>query len=90
MKKNIYVQFTKNAPQFAGDIRTNLFFQWVLHFRKNADTNSNLLINSKNPEIAKYSSRNIVLRDGKIREDTTNPNILNAAEALAALPAPED
>jgi ABC-type lipoprotein export system ATPase subunit len=43
-----------------------------------------------NPEIAQYSSRNIVLRDGKIREDVFNSNIRNAAEALAALPAPED
>ncbi|MBQ1908369.1 MAG: ABC transporter ATP-binding protein, partial [Bacteroidaceae bacterium] len=43
-----------------------------------------------NPEIAQYSSRNIVLRDGKIREDTINTNILNAAEALAALPKAQD
>ena len=43
-----------------------------------------------NPEIAQYSSRNIMLRDGKIREDVENNNILSAAEALAALPAPQD
>ena len=43
-----------------------------------------------NPEIAQYSSRNIVLRDGQVREDVENPNILSAAEALAALPLPQD
>ena len=43
-----------------------------------------------NPEIAEYSSRNINLRDGKIREDTINTNIKSAAEALAQLPAPVD
>ena len=43
-----------------------------------------------NPEIAEYSSRNINLRDGKIREDTINHNIKSAAEALALLPAPQD
>ena len=43
-----------------------------------------------NPEIAQYSSRNIMLRDGKIREDVINDNILSAAEALAALPKPVD
>ena len=43
-----------------------------------------------NPEIAQYSSRNIMLRDGKIREDVLNDNILSAAEALAALPKPQD
>ena len=43
-----------------------------------------------NPEIAEYASRNINLRDGKIREDTVNTNIKSAAEALAALPIPQD
>ena len=43
-----------------------------------------------NPEIAQYSSRNIMLRDGKIREDKLNDHILSAAEALANLPAPQD
>ena len=43
-----------------------------------------------NPDIAHYSSRNIMLRDGKIREDVQNDNILSAAEALAQLPAPQD
>ena len=43
-----------------------------------------------NPEIAEYASRNINLRDGKIREDTINTNIKSAAEALAALPKPVD
>ena len=42
------------------------------------------------PGIAQYSSRNIMLRDGKIREDVENNNILSAAEALAALPAPQE
>ena len=37
-----------------------------------------------NPEIAQYSSRNIVLRDGQIKDDTINTQIQNAAEALAA------
>jgi putative ABC transport system ATP-binding protein len=43
-----------------------------------------------NPEIAQYSSRNIFLRDGQIKSDTYNDNILDAAAALAALPKPQD
>jgi putative ABC transport system ATP-binding protein len=43
-----------------------------------------------NPEIAQYSSRTITLRDGKIKDDVLNNNILNAAETLASLPIPED
>ena len=37
-----------------------------------------------------YSSRNIVLRDGQIKDDTINTQIQNAAEALAALPKQEE
>ena len=36
--------------------------------------------------LEKLGSRNIRLRDGQVIEDTTNPKILSAAEALAALP----
>ena len=43
-----------------------------------------------NPEIAQYSSRNIMLRDGNIKEDKENTNIQDAAAALAALPKPVD
>ena len=43
-----------------------------------------------NPEIAQYSSRNIVLRDGQVKEDRLNDHILDAAEALAALPKQEE
>ncbi|MBQ9569818.1 MAG: ABC transporter ATP-binding protein, partial [Prevotella sp.] len=43
-----------------------------------------------NPDIAHYSSRNIMLRDGRVISDEINNNILPAAEGLAALPANTD
>ena len=43
-----------------------------------------------NPEIASYSSRTITLRDGLIRSDKLNDNILSAAETLNTLPVPKD
>ena len=43
-----------------------------------------------NPEIAQFSSRNIVLRDGHITEDTVNPNVASAKEVLDALPKEND
>lgn len=43
-----------------------------------------------NPEIARYSSRNVTLRDGHIISDVRNEQILSAAEALAKLPATDD
>ena len=50
----------------------------------------NIIFVTHNPEIAQYSSRNIVLRDGQIKDDTINTQIQNAAEALAALPKQEE
>ena len=43
-----------------------------------------------NPEIAQYSSRNIVLRDGKIIADQRNDNIRSAKEVLDSLPVEND
>ena len=39
---------------------------------------------------ARYSSRNITLRDGRVTGDVPNGNILDAAATLASLPVEED
>jgi putative ABC transport system ATP-binding protein len=43
-----------------------------------------------NPELAQYSSRNIVLKDGKVVSDTYNNNIASARAAFEALPKLDD
>ena len=43
-----------------------------------------------NPDLAAYSSRNIVLRDGKIVSDVINPNPASAKEVYDSLPAQND
>ncbi|MDE6440433.1 MAG: ABC transporter ATP-binding protein, partial [Bacteroidales bacterium] len=43
-----------------------------------------------NPEIAQFSSRNIVLKDGHVIEDTRQNDIRSAADVLARLPKEED
>ena len=40
-----------------------------------------------NPEIVNYTTRTITLRDGRVTGDVRNERVLDAAEALAALPA---
>ena len=42
------------------------------------------------PDIASFSSRTVMLRDGKVVKDTINENIRSAKEALAALPPADD
>lgn len=78
------------ADEATGNLDTRTSYEVLVLFQKLHAEGRTIIFVTHNPEIAQYSSRNIVLRDGKVREDTQNPNILSAAEALAALPAPQD
>jgi putative ABC transport system ATP-binding protein len=42
------------------------------------------------PDIASFSSRTVMLRDGKVTKDTVNDNKRSAREVIAALPATDD
>ena len=78
------------ADEATGNLDTRTSFEMLVLFQKLHAQGRTLSFVTHNPEIAQYSSRNIMLRDGKIREDVINHNILSAAEALAALPKPQD
>ena len=78
------------ADEATGNLDTRTSFEILCLFQELHRQGRTIIFVTHNPEIAQYSSRNIVLRDGKIREDTINTNILNAAEALAALPKAQD
>lgn len=78
------------ADEATGNLDTRTSFEILCLFQELHRQGRTIIFVTHNPEIAQYSSRNIVLRDGKIREDTINTNILNAAEALAALPNAQD
>ncbi len=78
------------ADEATGNLDTRTSFEMLVLFQKLHAQGRTIIFVTHNPEIAQYSSRNIMLRDGKIREDVVNTNILSAAEALAKLPAPQD
>ena len=78
------------ADEATGNLDTRTSFEILVLFQQLYCAGRTIIFVTHNPEIAQYSSRNIVLRDGKIREDVVNRNIQSAAEALAALPAPAD
>ena len=78
------------ADEATGNLDTRTSFEMLVLFQKLHAQGRTIIFVTHNPEIAQYSSRNIMLRDGKIREDVINENILSAAEALAALPKPQD
>ncbi|MBR3443551.1 MAG: ABC transporter ATP-binding protein [Bacteroidaceae bacterium] len=78
------------ADEATGNLDTRTSFEMLVLFQKLHAEGRTIIFVTHNPEIAQYSSRNIMLRDGKIREDTENPNILSAEEALANLPKNND
>lgn len=78
------------ADEATGNLDTRTSFEILVLFQELHRQGRTIVFVTHNPEIARYSSRNIMLRDGKIREDVENHNILSAAEALAALPQTQD
>ena len=78
------------ADEATGNLDTRTSFEILVLFQKLHAEGRTIIFVTHNPEIAQYSSRNIVLRDGRIRSDEENPNILDAAKALAELPVQAD
>ncbi|HIU89938.1 MAG TPA: ABC transporter ATP-binding protein [Candidatus Caccomonas pullistercoris] len=78
------------ADEATGNLDTRTSFEILVLFQELHAEGRTIIFVTHNPEIAQYSSRNIVLRDGQIKSDTPNVDIRSAAEALAALPQPTD
>ena len=73
-----------------GNLDTRTSFEILVLFQKLYAEGRTIIFVTHNPDIARYSSRNIELRDGHIISDTPNEHILSAAEGLAALPMSTD
>ena len=78
------------ADEATGNLDTRTSFEMLVLFQELNRQGHTIIFVTHNPEIAEYATRNINLRDGKIREDTINTNVKSAAEALAALPKIQD
>lgn len=74
------------TDEATGNLDSRTSFEILVLFQKLHAEGRTIIFVTHNPELSQYSSRNIRLRDGQVIEDTTNPKILSAAEALAALP----
>ena len=78
------------ADEATGNLDTRTSFEMLVLFQELYQKGHTIIFVTHNPEIAEYASRNINLRDGKIREDTVNTHIKSAKEALDALPVTND
>lgn len=79
------------ADEATGNLDTRTSFEILTLFQELHDKDGmTIIFVTHNPEIANYSSRTITLRDGLIRSDKENDNILSAAETLKSIPLPQD
>jgi putative ABC transport system ATP-binding protein len=78
------------ADEATGNLDTRTSFEVLVLFQKLHAEGRTIIFVTHNPEIARYSSRNITLRDGRVTGDVLNGNILDAAVTLASIPVEED
>lgn len=78
------------ADEATGNLDTRTSFEILVLFQKLYAEGRTIIFVTHNPDIANYSSRNIMLRDGRVISDEYNNNILSAADGLAALPPNSD
>ena len=77
------------ADEATGNLDTRTSFEILVLFQRLHAEGRTIIFVTHNPEIARYSTRNIFLRDGRITEDTITHNVEDAAAALASLPPEE-
>lgn len=78
------------ADEATGNLDTRTSFSILTLFQKLHREGRTIIFVTHNPELSGYSSRNIVLRDGKVMSDTRNASIASAEAAYKALPSVDD
>jgi putative ABC transport system ATP-binding protein len=78
------------ADEATGNLDTRTSFSILVLFQELHARGRTIIFVTHNPELAAYSSRNIVLRDGKIVSDTINEKIASAREIYESLPKEND
>lgn len=78
------------ADEATGNLDTRTSYSILVLFQKLHSRGRTIIFVTHNPDLAAYSSRNIVLRDGKIVSDVINPNPASAKEVYDSLPAQND
>ena len=78
------------ADEATGNLDTRTSFSILMLFQQLHAKGRTIIFVTHNPDLSKYSSRNIVLRDGKIISDDLNPNPESAEEVYKSLPVIND
>jgi putative ABC transport system ATP-binding protein len=79
------------ADEATGNLDTRTSYEIMALLQElNQQQGKTIVFVTHEPDIAAFSSRTIMLRDGKVVKDTRNENVRSAKEALTALPQQDD
>ena len=78
------------ADEATGNLDTRTSYEIMSLFQELNKQGITITFVTHEPDIATFSSRTIVLKDGNIIQDYKNDNIQSAAEELAKLPKQDD
>lgn len=78
------------ADEATGNLDTRTSYSILVLLQELHAKGKTIIFVTHNPDLAKYSSRNIVLRDGKIVSDELNPHQESALDTYNSLPILND
>ncbi|NLR61898.1 ABC transporter ATP-binding protein [Chitinophaga polysaccharea] len=79
------------ADEATGNLDTRTSYEIMALMQElNQQEGKTIIFVTHEPDIAAFSSRTVMLRDGKVVKDSKNENVRSAKEALAALPPADD
>jgi putative ABC transport system ATP-binding protein len=78
------------ADEATGNLDTRTSYEIMSLMQELNEKGKTIVFVTHEPDIAGFSSRTVMLRDGRVQKDTMNVNRRSAREALAALPVSDD
>lgn len=78
------------ADEATGNLDSRTSYEILVLFQELHAKGRTIIFVTHNPELAAYSSRTIVLKDGHVLQDTRNEHIALAKETLASMPKDND
>jgi putative ABC transport system ATP-binding protein len=79
------------ADEATGNLDTRTSYEIMALLQElNQQQGKTIVFVTHEPDIAAFSGRTVMLRDGKVQKDYKNENVRSAKEALASLPVSDD
>jgi len=78
------------ADEATGNLDTRTSYEIMALMQELNEKGKTIVFVTHEPDIASFSSRTIILKDGRILKDSLNENKRSAKEALEALPVSDD